>query len=145
MSTEQEYWDVCLLTTWRNGGTLMDAIVKLKDITGKQATDCGLLRFPHKGFPWRIAIRAFVADYLSKISKRMWEQSPEKDILLLRKLKESKYDTEQDRISDNELQNARQQYRKNKQKLMLDSRNYSNRNQATNWGVTKGGRTGRAR
>lgn len=123
----------------------MDAIVKFKDITGKQATDCNLLRFPHKGFPWRVAIRVFVAEHLSKISNRMWEQSPEKDILLLRKLKDSKYDTEKDRIADTELQNARNQIYKNKQKMMLDSRNYSNRNQATNWGVTKGGRVGRAR
>ena len=145
MSTPQEYWDVCLLTTWRNSGTLMDAIVKFKDITGKQATDCSLLRFPHNGFPWKIAIRVFVAEYLSKISKRMWEQSPEKDILLLRKLKDSKYDTEKDRMADIGLQTTRNKTYKNKQKMMLDSRNYSNRNQATNWGVTKGGRTGRAR
>ena len=138
MSTDQEYWDVCLLTTWRNSGTLMDAIVKFTDITGKRATDCNLLRFPHNGFPWKIAIRVFVAEYLSKISKRMWEQSPEKDILLLRKLKDSKYDTEKDRMADIGLQTTRNKTYKNKQKMMLDSRNYSNRNQATDWGVTKG-------
>ena len=137
MSTNQEYWDMCLLTTWRNSGTLIDAMVKFEGITGKRASDCGLLRFPAMGLPWKITMRVFVAEHLSKISKRMWEQTPDKDVLLLRKLKDSKYDTEKDRIRDTELESTRQKVYKHKQKLMLESRNYSNRNQATDWNVVK--------
>ena len=137
MSTDQEYWDMCLLTTWRNSGTLMDAMFKFSDITGKRASDCDLLRFPAIGLPWKITMRVFVANHLSKISKRLWEQTPDKDILLLRKLKDSKYDTEKDIIRDTELEGTRQKVYKNKQKIMLETRNYSNRNQATDWNVVK--------
>jgi hypothetical protein len=121
----------------------MDAMVKFTGITGKHASDCNLLRVPSKGMPWQITMRVFVSDCLSKISKRMWGQAPDKDILLLRKLKESKYDTEKDRIPNNDLANVRNQVYKNKQKLLLDSRNYSNRNQATDWNIVKGARTGK--
>lgn len=137
MSTDQEYWDMCLLTTWRNSGSLMDAIHKFQDITGRRATDCGLLRFPPMGMPWKITMRVFVADHLSKINKRMWEQTPDKDVLLLRKLKDSKYDTEKDKIRDTELEYERQKTYKNRQKIKLETRNYSNRNQATDWNVVK--------
>lgn len=137
MSSDQEYWDMCLLTTWRNSGTLIDAIHKFQDITGRRATDCNLLRFPPYGMPWKITMRVFVADHLSKINKRMWEQTPDKDVLLLRKLKDSKYDTEKDKIRDTELERERQKTYKNKQKIKLERRNYSNRNQATDWNIVK--------
>lgn len=137
MSTKQEYWDMCLLTTWRNSGTLMDAMIKFSDITGKRASDCDLLRFPPMGMPWKITMRVFVAEHLSKISKRMWEQTPDKDVLLLRKLKASKYDTEKDKIRDTELEYERQMTYKNRQKIKLETRNYSNRNQATDWNIVK--------
>ena len=29
MSTDQEYWDACLMRTWRQAGTVMDAIQNL--------------------------------------------------------------------------------------------------------------------
>lgn len=67
----------------------------------------------------------------------MWEQTPDKDVLLLRKLKDSKYDTEKDKIRDTELERERQKTYKNKQKIKLERRNYSNRNQATDWNIVK--------
>lgn len=89
-------------------------------------------------YPWKIGIRVFVANNLSKISKRLWEQTPDKDILLLRKLETSSYDTEKDVISDLALQRERDQDYRNRKKVAMSTLEYSNRNQATNWGVTKG-------
>jgi hypothetical protein len=80
----------------------------------------------------------FVAKSLSKISKRLWEQTPDKDILLLRKLETSTYDTEKDEIRDRELDNEREQYIRNRKRVAMSTLEHSNRNQATDWGVNKG-------
>jgi len=68
----------------------------------------------------------------------LWEQEPDKDILLLRKLETSAYDTEADIIDDLDLARERSQDYRNRKKVQMSALEYSNRNQATNWGVTKG-------
>ena len=85
-------------------------------------------------------MRSFVASYLSKISARLWDQPPEKDVALLRKLRDSKYDTETDTIVDRTLDTERKKYRTNKQKMEYTTREISERNDATNWNVNKGPR-----
>lgn len=138
--SDQKNWDAAMIKTWRNAGSLLDAMILFKAISGKQADQCDppLRRMPPLNFPWKVGVRVFVAKSLSKISKRLWEQTPDKDILLLRKLETSTYDTEKDEIRDRELDNERGQYTRNKKKVAMSVLEHSNRNQATDWGVNKG-------
>jgi len=136
----QKNWDAAVIKTWRNAGSVLDAMVLFKAISGKQVDECDppLKRIPPTPYPWKLGIRVFVANHLSKISSRLWEQTPDKDILLLRKLETSSYDTENDIIDDLELAREREQDKRNRKKVAMSALEYSNRNQATNWGVTKG-------
>jgi hypothetical protein len=138
--SDQKNWDASVISTWRRAGSVQDAMILFKSLTGKQTDQCDppLKRLPSVSYPWKIGIRVFVANSLSKISKRLWEQTPDKDILLLRKLETSSYDTEKDVISDLDLQRERGQDYRNRKKVAMSVLEYSNRNQATNWGVTKG-------
>ena len=99
--SDQKNWDAAVISTWRRAGSVMDAMILFKALSGKQTDQCDppLKRLPLVNYPWKIGIRIFVANHLSKISKRLWEQTPDKDILLLRKLETSSYDTEKDRKS----------------------------------------------
>lgn len=146
MSTEQEYWDACLIKTWRNAGTCYDAINMFFSITGKHPENCALLRFIPLGYPWNTGVRVFIANHLAKISERMWNQNIDKDILLLKKLQQSKYDTTKNsQVPDLEWNNAKSQNVRNKLKVQMATLAAANRNNDTNWGVQKGVRAKRAR
>ena len=141
MSTPQEYWDACLIKTWRTHGRLLDAMKMFTSMTGKKKDEIGppLLRLPRVGVPWRLYVRAYMAAYLEKMSKRLWEQPPEKDVLLLKKLQTSKYDTStQNTDRDNEMEIEIRKLRTNQKRNGMNTLSMSNRNQATDWGVTKG-------
>jgi hypothetical protein len=141
MSTPQEYWDACLIKTWRNDGKLLDAFQMFRSVTGKRTDeiDPPLLRLPSAGVPWKLPARAYMAAYLEKISNRLWEQPPEKDVLLLKKLQTSKYTTTtQNTNNDLELAAEQRSHNSNRKRNAMSALNKSNRNQATDWGVTKG-------
>ena len=148
MSTTQEYWDACLIKTWRNDGKLIDAYQMFKSITGETVYDreTPLLRSPRSYVPNKLPVRAYMAQHLEKISNRLWDQPPEKDVLLLKKLQTSKYTTSDTQTNvDKELTNARNRHINDKKRLAMFSLQRSVRNQATDWGVTKGtGRGARA-
>lgn len=140
MSTPQEYWDACLIKTWRNDGKLIDAYVMFNSITGETVfnREIPLLRTPKENVPKKIRVRAYVAQYLEKISKRLWEQTVDKDVLLLRKLRTSKYDTTQQNTQpDNEYTNARYHVKTNHKRIAMNHLQYQVRNQKTDWRVTK--------
>ena len=141
MSTPQEYWDACLIKTWRNHGQLIDAMQMFTSMTGKRTDeiDPPLLRLPRAGTPWKLSVRPYMAAYLEKISKRLWEQPPEKDVLLLKKLQTSKYDTTvQNTDRDNEMEAEIRRLKTNQKRNGMSTLANSNSNQATDWGVTKG-------
>jgi hypothetical protein len=141
MSTPQEYWDACLIKTWRNHGQLIDAMQMFTSMTGKKTDeiDPPLLRLPRVGVPWKLYVRAYMAAYLEKISKRLWEQPPEKDVLLLKKLQTSKYDTTtQNTDRDSEMETEIRKIKTNQKRNGMNTLSTSIRNQATDWGVTKG-------
>jgi len=140
MSTPQEYWDACLIKTWRNDGKIVDAYAMFKSITGETVfnREPPLLRTPKENVPTKIPVRAYVAQHLEKISKRLWEQKPDKDVLLLKKLQTSKYDTTQQKTQpDRELTNTQNQHRADKKRVAMNALQYSVRNQKTDWRVTK--------
>jgi len=145
MSTPQEYWDACLIRTWRQSGSVLDAMKMFESITKIRMEDVEpkLLRIPRVGFPWKLGVKVFVAEHLSKISARLWDQPPEKDVALLQKLKDSKYDTEKDTIQDSDFKNEINKTNKNKRKMELLSKNISERNKDTDWGTMKITKRGR--
>ena len=140
MSTDQEYWDACLIKTWRNDGKLIDAFTMFNSMTNRTVfdRDARLLRTPPLTMPLKLRIRPYVAQYLEKISKRLWDQPPEKDVLLLKKLQTSNYTTSDTQTNvDKEMNNARNRDRNDRRRLAMNSLQRSVRNQATDWGVTK--------
>lgn len=140
MSTDQEYWDACLIKTWRNDGTILDAYVMFKSITNCKVfeREVPLLRTPAPGFPFKVRMRPFVAQHLEKISKRLWEQTPDKDVLLLKKLKDSKYTTSRMATDlDSDMINVRNQLKVNRKRVGWHVLQRSVRNQSTDWRVTK--------
>ena len=139
--SDQKNWDAALIKTWRLAGSIGDVYALFNAIAGKRTDACDppLKRMPPKNIPWAVGVRVFVANHLSKISNRLWDQPPEKDILLLRKLETSSYDTEAEKMHrDGELESQMNQVRKNRERRSLTTTNISNRNRSTDWSVTKG-------
>ena len=142
MSTDQEYWDACLMRTWRQAGTVMDAIQMFQSITKKDFVEevPHLKRVPKLGYPWKTGIRIFVSKHLSKINKRLWDQPPEKDLPLLQKLKTSDYDIEVDTLQDSDLKKEFNALQVNKKINEFQITKYSKRNRKTDWNVHQGPR-----
>lgn len=143
MSTPQEYWDACLIRVWRQNGRVLDALTMFASIMNKTLdeimADTALLRRPPLGYPWTGGIRPFTHQKLYKIDDWLWGHAPEKDVDLLKKLAKSKYDTATTNLNvDKELVAAQRASRRQTNVLKLEHANYSKRNQATDWGVTKG-------
>lgn len=139
--SDQKNWDAALIKTWRLAGSIKDVYVLFLALSGKKASECDppLKRTPPSHIPWGVGVRVFVANHLSKINNRLWDQPPEKDILLLRKLETSSYDTESEGMHrDSELEAERKKVRQNRQRQELITTNISNRNHDTDWSVTKG-------
>jgi hypothetical protein len=136
----QEYWDACLIKTWRNNGKLGDVFRMFYSITKTKVDeiDPPLLRIPLTNVPWGIGIRAFMAAHLEKISTRLWDQPPEKDVLLLKKLQTSKYNTSyRDTNIDKELQSERQNLPRRKSRIGIETLATVTRNRSTDWNVVK--------
>jgi hypothetical protein len=123
---------------------VLDAMKMFESITKIRMEDVEpkLLRIPRVGYPWKLGAKVFVAEHLSKISARLWDQPPEKDVALLKKLQDSKYDTAKNAIQDHTLKNEINKTLKNKRKMELLSKNYSERNKDTDWGTMKTPRRG---
>ena len=147
--SDQKNWDAALIKTWRLAGNIKDVYSLFLALSGKRVDECDppIKRLPPDNIPWKIGVRVFAANHLSKISSRLWDQPPEKDIMLLRKLETSNYDTEVQRMhADNELEAERKQFRRNIEKQTLLITKISERNHSTDWNVTKGpSRTRRSR
>ena len=138
MSNNQEVWDACLIRTWRNAGTVLDAVQMYKSMTQIDIHEQDLLRKPKIGYPYKTGIRVFVAAFLPKISERLWNQQPEKDIDLFRALKTSKYTTQEKALRmDKEFTNLDKQIRRNTDQIKVENHFYKNRNRETDWNVTK--------
>jgi hypothetical protein len=141
MNTPQEYWDACLIRAWRQQMNLMGAMRMFLSITGKRIDECELLRVPADNIPWNVGVRVFTASYLPKISDRLWDQEPEKDVALLRKLQKSKYNTEKTQYrtnADRDLANEQAKNKRNREKNAYTTHEISESNSATDWNVTKG-------
>ena len=138
--SDQKNWDAALIKIWRQAGNVGDVYVLFKALSGKRSDECNppLKRMPMSTYPWKIGVRVFVANHLSKISNRLWEQTPDKDILLLRKLETSNYDTEVEKMHvDKELKKEQKMLKENRERRTLTTTRIADRNNATDWNVTK--------
>lgn len=138
--SDQKNWDAALIKTWRLGGNIGDVYVLFKSLSGKRTDECDppLKRMPDPGIPWKVGVRVFVANHLSKISARLWEQTPDKDILLLRKLETSPYDTEKGKMHrDKDLEREQKVLRETRERRTLTTSRISERNKSTDWNVIK--------
>ena len=138
--SDQKNWDAALIKTWRLAGCIGDVYALFSAIAGKRTDECDppLKRMPHPGIPWKVGVRVFVANNLSKISARLWDQPPEKDILLLRKLETSSYDTEKEKMHiDKDLAREQKMFKQNRERRTLTTTRIADRNKATDWNVTK--------
>lgn len=150
MSTPQEYWDACLIKTWRTFGCFLDLNSMFHSIVGKWPTEIEprLLRTPTRWTPGKMGVRYYVAHFLPKINDRLLAQPPEKDVFLLRKLQESNYDTAKDYIKSEVEIERKNNSKKNTLARRIVAHNIkavANRNEATDWHKVKGGKIGRAR
>lgn len=139
--SDQKSWDAALIKTWRTSSTLHDAMSLFTALTGKLTKDCDppLKRLPPSYLPFKWSVRVFVYSYLPKINDRLLKQDPAKDVLLLRKLETSSYDTLDKPFNrDLEIKEMRQMIRKNEGIINLVNDRYRSRNQKTDWGVVKG-------
>ena len=142
MSTPQEYWDACLIKTWRNLGTLKDARSLFHSITKIWPDECDppLLRYPTMYLPYSVQMQYFVASFLPKMSDWLWSHPPDKDVELLRKVTKSKYTTAKKYVrtqDDKERANISNKQRKDRELRTLNTERYSTRNSDTNWNVIK--------
>ncbi len=134
----QKTWDACMIRCWRKFLTIGDAIAMYRSMTGAYPT--GLLRVPNSGLHYKIGIKVFMDSYLPKINSWLWSNDPDKDILLLRKLQNSKYDCSKrphTTKAKKDLENTQRKLRNNVSKVKLDIHRYSERNHATDWNVHK--------
>lgn len=141
--SDQKNWDAALIKTWRLSGIIKNTFQLFYALGGKLISDCDppLKRVPPIGMPGHVGVRVFVAELLPKISDRLWNQTPDKDILLLRKLETSSYDVQKSRLVDPSMTEVRSSLKANKQRNELIRNVIGVRNHDTDWNVTKGKRS----
>jgi hypothetical protein len=145
MSTDQEYWDACLIKAWRDGITMRGLLSMFYSITKKLPSDCSLLRSPYNCYtPPSMGVKLFVAQRLPKIGTWLFDKPRDRDVELLKKLSASKYDVLKEPVNteyDNEIKNERRRLRTSQKRTAMSGLAYSNRNYDTDWNVTKGARS----
>lgn len=133
----QKYWDACLIRGWREFQQISDVVFAYQSIAiGWDVPTAGIRRMPQYGMPWSTSSRAFVASYLPKISDRLWNQTRDRDVYLLKALQKSTYDI-QKQVRDVTLAEVMRDVRTVKAKNEFTTRLVSTRNASTDWGVCK--------
>ena len=132
-------WDTLLIQSWRKAWSVGELIESFEQQYKVQIAECEILRKPVGFIPYKMGVRVFIANRLEKIGNRMWDQPVERDVALIAKLQTSKYTTSEGNTlgNDNDLQTEQRRTRKNTAKVVLNHKNYANRNQKTDWNVTK--------
>lgn len=138
VSTDQEYWDACLIRGWRLGLPLIEAMKMFKSITGKRTDEAGILRVP-KGY-FAKETKVYVANRLPKISEWLFKCGPEHDAALLKKLSASKYDSleEAQLIPDRSRTKLHRDRKQDIERMKFTSSQIGESRSATDWGTMKG-------
>ena len=140
MHKDQKMWDACFIKAWREDKTVGELFDLFKMVLNQDAREMTELeRVPFRGFPNRVKLRVFTGAYMKKLNDRLWSGDPSGDVELLNKLQlvrggiHHQYRSNSDRAMDS----ARYEKRKNTAKIVLNDKNYKNRNQKTDWNVVK--------
>lgn len=139
----QEYWDAVLIKKFRQRQRVHDAVDMWERLTGCVFVDHAesLRRAPWLGMPWSMQVTLFCDRHLPKIADRLWQQDPSKDVALLNKLQTSTYTTLRIGVNrSSDAQRLSHSIKKDMQVMALDATKYNNRNQKTDWNVTKSNR-----
>ena len=151
MSTPQEYWDACLIKTWRNMGTFKDAQHMFFSITQQwpDKIEPPLLRYPITFVPNGMQIRYFMATWLPKINTWLWDHTPDKDTDLFKKVTKSKYTvSKKPHKTEEDKERGRLSQKQHRDRLVtgFNLQKANGRNHNTDWNVVKAsGKKGRAR
>ena len=140
MHKDQKMWDACFIKAWRENKSVGDLFELFTMVTKQDAHEIPELeRVPMRGFPYYLKLRVFTGAHMKKLNDRLWAGDPSKDVELLNKLQlvrggiHKAYRSN----SDRDISAARQQKKKNMAKIVLNDKNYKNRNQKTDWTVVK--------
>ena len=122
---------------------MKDANNMFRSITGEwpDKIEPRLLRIPNYGLPITVQARYFVAHFMPKLNDMLLNSDKDKDVLILRKLKDSKYNTAvkiREYAGDKERRELSRTMRIDKKRIKVATNIYSSRNSATDWGVVKG-------
>lgn len=140
MHKDQKMWDACFIKAWREEKTVGELFELFKMVTQQNARQIPELeRVPFRGFPERIKLRVFTGAYMKKLNDRLWAGDPSSDVDLLNKLQlvrggiHKQYRSN----SDRDMASARSEKRRSTAKIVLNDKNYKNRNQKTDWNIVK--------
>lgn len=140
MHKDQKMWDACFIKAWREDKTVGELFDLFKMVLNQDAREMPELeRVPFRGFPNRVKLRVFTGAYMKKLNDRLWSGDSSRDVELLNKLQlvrggiHHQYRSNSDRA----MELARHERRKNTAKIVLNDKNYKNRNQKTDWNVVK--------
>ena len=140
MHKDQKMWDACFIKAWREDKTVGELFDLFKMVLNQDAREMPELeRVPFRGFPYRVKLRVFTGSYMKKLNDRLWAGDSSRDVELLNKLQlvrggiHRQYRSNSDRAMDT----ARHERRKNTAKIVLNDKNYKNRNQNTDWNIVK--------
>jgi hypothetical protein len=112
-------------------------------ITGKwpEEVEPTLLRVPIGFVPYTSQARYFVAHFMPKLNDMLLDSDREKDVLILKKLKDSKYNTAvkiREYAEDKERKKLGHQMSVDRTRMDVEMHNRKARNSATDWGTVKG-------
>jgi hypothetical protein len=114
-----------------------------RSITGEwpEKIEPRLLRIPNNGLPFTVQARYFVAHFMPKLNDMLLASDREKDVLILKKLKDSKYNTAvkiREYAEDKERKQLGHRMSIDRKIMNVEMHNRKTRNSATDWNVVKG-------
>ena len=140
MHKDQKMWDACFIKAWREDKTVGELFDLFKMVLNQDAREIPELeRVPFRGFPYQVKLRVFTGSYMKKLNDRLWAGDQSRDIDLLNKLQLVRGGIHRQYRSNavRDMDSARTKKRRDTAKIVLNDKNYKNRNQKTDWNIVK--------
>ena len=140
MHKDQKMWDACFIKAWREDKTVGELFDLFKMVLNQDAREMPELeRVPFRGFPYRVKLRVFTGSYMKKLNDRLWAGDSSRDVELLNKLQLVRGGIHRQYRSNavRDMDSARTKKRRDTAKIVLNDKNYKNRNQKTDWNTVK--------
>ena len=140
MHKDQKMWDACFIKAWREDKTVGELFDLFKMVLNQDAREIPELeRVPFRGFPYQVKLRVFTGSYMKKLTDRLWAGDSSRDVELLNKLQLVRGGIHRQYRSNavRDMDSARTKKRRDTAKIVLNDKNYKNRNQKTDWNIVK--------